>query len=606
MSRGDKLGKEGVGEPLLSLNFAWRRLAQFSKAHLPTFASFLLRPHPTNHRALRRHQFRAALSASRAVSAGPAGPNNPFLFFASTPTRTSLKPGELTRRNDDTLPLLHSNSTTAPMQALPPRPSSRIRLPFLTNIAAAGDAHESLRLESNYKHYAQLSQRAFLQDVAQQCGVDSIELVSARDLGVRIVAASRAANALAVAAVSSLLGLDFAQAQARPGLLLVPLSHADKLRVELTRIHSGNGNVQIKEGSHIAPVESFPVLIVAAPHLPAVEADAWVAQAVRRLQATLCVAAEAKYPSYQQHSPQQQQQQLISPWGHVIEEEQQQELSNIVGIQQQQQQQQASTMSGGGFGGGGSSALPAWNESQATIPSPSSGSSPHLFWQSHSSSPPVPFPPPLTPTALLQVLKEYFGLVPTEPESSGRDFFQKWGLLVHGTPDLCANVRESTAAISVHEDLLLHAAAAVTDSTIDANSEPPAAAAAEEYLQVARSDWGFGGGRLEMEAAARCYGVRLAVFDAEEQRMLEFHPLPLPLLLFSPPGGGGVSPLQREVALLHCRGLCWLLLREEDVAAAAEGEEMETEVVLMGEREREMDDLSISSRSTVSEGMLDG
>jgi len=477
------------------------------------------------------------------------------------------------------------------MQALPPRPPSRIRLPFLTNIAVVADAHENLVLESNYKHYAQLSQRAFLQDLAQQCGVDSIELVSSRDLGVRIVAASRAANALAVAAVSILLGLDFALGQARPGLLMVPLSHADKLCVELTRIRSETGNVQIIEGSHIAPAEFLPVLVVAAPHLPAVEADAWVAQAVRRLQATLCVAAEAKYPSYQQHPPQQQQQQLISPWGHVIEEEQQQEPSNILGIQQQQQQQQqASTMSGGGFGGGGSHALQAWNESQATIPSLSSGSPSKLFWQSHSSSPPVPFPPPLTPTALLQVLKEQIGLVPIEPESSDRDFFQEWSLLVHGKPDLCANVRESIAVtISAHEDLLLHAAAAGTESTIDANSEPPAAAAvaAEEYLQIIRSDWGFAGVRLEMEAAARCYYVRLAVFDAEEQRMLEFHPLPLPLSLFSPTGGGGVSPFQREVSLLHCRRLCWLLLRAEDVAAAAEGEEMETELVLTGQRERE-------------------
>jgi hypothetical protein len=208
-------------------------------------------------------------------------------------------------------------------------------------------------------------------------------------------------------------------------------------------------------------------------------------------------------------------------------------------------------------------------------------------------------------------LKEQFGLVPTEPESSGRDFFQEWGLLVHGTPDLCANVRESIAVtISVHEDLLLHAAAAVTESTNSSNSAPAAtaaaAAAAEEYLQIVRSDWGFAGGRLEMEAAARYYNVRLAVFDAEEQKLLEFHPLPPPLSLLSPPGGGGVSPPQRDASLLHCRGLCWLLLKEEDVAAAAEGEEMETEVVLMGDREREMDDLSISLRSTVSEGMLDG
>jgi hypothetical protein len=122
------------------------------------------------------------------------------------------------------------------MQTLLPRPSSRIRLPFLTNITAAGQTHDVV-LESNYKHFAQMSQRAFLQAVAQECGVDSIELVSSRDLGVRIVASSRAANALAVAALSSLLHLDIStQSKAKPGLLIVPLSVADRLRGELTRI----------------------------------------------------------------------------------------------------------------------------------------------------------------------------------------------------------------------------------------------------------------------------------------------------------------------------------------------------------------------------------
>jgi hypothetical protein len=106
-----------------------------------------------------------------------------------------------------------------------------------------------------------------------------------------------------------------------------------------------------------------------------------------------------------------------------------------------------------------------------------------------------------------------------------------------------------------------------------------------------------------MEAAARCYNVCLAVFDAEEQSFWQFYPLPLPLS----PGGRVISSPHREFSLLHCRGLCWLLLKEEEGAAGGGmGEEMETEVeVVTGGDEREMDDLSISLQSVDSAGMLD-
>jgi hypothetical protein len=499
------------------------------------------------------------------------------------------------------------------MQSAPLQPSIRIRLPFLTSIAATSDVREQ---ERNYKYYAQMSQRAFLQYVAQQCGVDSIELVSSRDLGVRIVASSRAGNAQAVAAVSCLL-LGTCQGQARPALLMVPLSHADKLREELPNIQSENGNVQILGGIFIAPAELIPVVVVPSPFLSAVEAEAWVGQAVQRLEYTL-FAAETKYLSYQQHQKQkqqqqqhyhqhQQQQQLVSPWGCVVEE-QQQERSNILGIQGQQ----ARTMYR-------AQVLPALTAPVVTISSPSFGASSIPFWQSYPSSQSLPFSAtPLTPAALLQVLHPHCGLVPAESESSGRDFFQVWSLVVHGTPNLGAQVRESIAsAISMQEDLLLHAAAAVTGS---ANIEPATAAttaaavpiAAEKYLETVRSDWGFAGGRLEMEAAARYYGFHLAVFDAEAPNLLQFHPR-LPLL--SPHGGNGNGSdgerftfPRRETSLLYYRGMCWLLLRKEEAGKAGRRvEEMETEVVAMtgGEREREMHDLSISLQSVLSEGMSD-
>lgn len=167
----------------------------------------------------------------------------------------------------------------------------------------------------------------------------------------------------------------------------------------------------------------------------------------------------------------------------------------------------------------------------------------------------LPTPLPLPLLGSLRLLRECFGLglAPGECLEEGHDLFQTWALASLGSREHSGLVRERVAtAIAGRADWLEEAAESVRRAV--------GGGAAKDHLLRIANDMTLDAGTLEVQAAAACDGVRIAVFDVDAQR----------LSTLAPPADGAFPPVplsvpvareeeEAEAALLHFQGAYWLL-----------------------------------------------
>jgi hypothetical protein len=161
----------------------------------------------------------------------------------------------------------------------------------------------------------------------------------------------------------------------------------------------------------------------------------------------------------------------------------------------------------------------------------------------------LPTPLPLPLLGSLRLLHECFGLglAPGECLEEGHDLFQTWALASLGSREHSGLVRERVAAaIAGRADWLEEAAESVRRAL--------GGGAAKDHLLRIANDMTLDGGTLEVQAAAACDDVRIAVFDVDAQR----------LSTLAPPADGAFpvpvpASAREEAALLHFQGAYWLL-----------------------------------------------
>ncbi|EWM23304.1 hypothetical protein Naga_100053g32 [Nannochloropsis gaditana] len=418
---------------------------------------------------------------------------------------------------------------------------SYIRLPFISNISSNSDEIEFLK--KNYSFYAQVSQRHVIHDVAIQCGVDSIEFISVRNLSIRVVAPSQVANNQAILAISALLRQDRSSG-IQPNFLSKSTSgyrnpQADVRHVEMMvgDTFSAPQHLSNDQAIHFAGSVGTELALVG-NNLPSI------------------LPSQSELLNNTAPIPQIPLQ--VSPWGKAFPNFQCPSMPPSSPSESMQ-------------------SLAQWPSFLDKAPPsiPSTLSSPCASpWQAAS---PSLCRPNLSLTCLQEcawLLQQRFGLTLRFPDSPGRCFLEEISLAVYGTPSLSAQVRATMdRCISTHGGLLyqappgglgLHAGVHAGAIAAGQNAGPPLSGRGPTVES------------LEMAAVAHGYSIVITIYDAVEQTRVSFRPFPSMEALTPPP----------EASLLAVGGRYWQL---EDLAPPAT--DMETVTP------SELNDLSLSMQS---------